>query len=105
MAVILLTVGVIAITGAFSSGIYAAADSENTALALNIAQAQMEQIKNTPFASLASSGPTADAVFPRFSVTVNVGAGPDPKQVDVTVSWSVKGGQANVALTTLVANY
>jgi hypothetical protein len=72
---------------------------------LNIAQAKMEQIKNTDFVNLTSSGPAIDANFTRFSTTVNVAQGQNPMQVDVTVSWAVKGGQTNVTLTTLAASY
>lgn len=64
----------------------------------------MEDLKNTAFASLADSGPTADSNFSRFNVTVNVSEGQDPMQVAVTVRWSVKGGQNSIILTTLVAN-
>ena len=105
IATIIFTVGVIAIMWAFSSGMFASSDVENVDLALNIAQAKMEEIKNTAFGSLADSGPTADANFPRFSTTVNVAEGQNPMQVDVTVAWNVKGGQTNIALTTLVTDY
>jgi len=105
IATVILTVGVAAIIWAFSAGMYATTDIENVDLALNIAQAKMEQIKNTPFASLADSGPTADANFPRFSITVNVAEGQNPMQVDVTVNWNVKGGSTGFTLTTLTADY
>jgi len=105
LALLLLTGSVVAICWAHSTGMYASADIENVDLALNIAQAKMEDIKNTPFASLADSGPTPDANFPNYNVTVNVAEGQNPMQVDVTVAWNVKGGQTNVLLTTLVANY
>ncbi len=105
IATIIFTVGVVAIIWALNSGIYATSDIENVDLALNIAQAKMEQVKNTAFASLADSGPTADVNFPRFSTTVNVAEGQNPMQIDVTVAWPVKGGSTNITLTTLIANY
>jgi len=105
IATIIFTVSVVAILWALNSGIYATSDIENVDLALNIAQAKMEEIKNTAFGSLADSSPAADANFPRFSTTVNVAEGQNPMQVDVTVAWSVKGGQTSIALATLVANY
>lgn len=100
----ILTVGAIALTHSFSAGMLASTDVENVDLALNIAQAKMEEVKNTAFASIASSGPSADANFPNFTTTVAV-SGTDPKQVDVTVAWNVQGGSTSVGLTTLVANY
>jgi len=105
IATVIFTIGVIAIIWALNSGIYATSDVENVDLALNIAQAKMEEIKNTAFTSLSDNGPTADANFPRFSTTVNVAEGQNPMQVDVAVAWEVKGGQTNIVLTTLVANY
>jgi type II secretion system protein I len=105
IATIILSVGIVALMWAFSSGIYATGDIENVDLALNIAQAKIEQIKNTPFASLADSGPTADSDFSNFNVAVNVAEGQNPMQVDVTVAWQVKGGQTSVTLTTLIADY
>jgi prepilin-type N-terminal cleavage/methylation domain-containing protein len=105
IAAFIFTVGTVVIIWAFSLGMYATTDIENVDLALNIAQAKMEEIKNTPFASLADSGPTTDPDFPRFNVTVNVAESQNPMQADVTVAWNVKGGQTSVVLTTLVADY
>ena len=105
IATVIFTIGVTAIIWAFNSGMFAFSDIENVDLALNIAQAKMEEIKNTAFGSLSDSGPTADANFPRFSTTVNVAEGQNPMQVEVAVAWSVLGGPANIILTTLVANY
>lgn len=105
IAAVVLSTGTAAILWAFNAGLYAATDVENVDLALNIAQAKMEEIKNTAFAGLADSGPAADTDFPRFSTTVNVAEGQDPMQVDVTVAWPVKGGETSIVLTTLVATY
>ena len=105
IALIILTVGTFAISQAFSSGLLASADVENVDLALNIAQAKMEQIKNTSFVSLVDISPTADSNFPDFTVALNVAESQNPMRLDVTVAWNVKGGQANVTLTSLVTNY
>ena len=105
LAIVIVAGAVIALSQAMSSGLLASTDVENIGLALNIAQAKMETIKNTAFASLADSGSVSDANFPTFSVAVNVAEGQNPMQVDVTVAWDVQGGQTNVSLTTLIANY
>lgn len=102
---IILAIGVAGIIWAFSAGMYATTDVENIDLALNIAQAKMEEIKNTAFASLADSGPAVDANFPRFSTTVNVAEGQNPMQIEVTVNWDVQGGSTGFTLTTLIADY
>jgi prepilin-type N-terminal cleavage/methylation domain-containing protein len=105
IAIIVFTVGIIIIIMAFTSGLFASSDVENVDLALNIAQAKMEEVKNTPFASLADSGPAPDPDFSNFNISVNINEGQNPMQVDVTVSWNTKGGQSDITLTTLVANY
>ncbi|MBN1872500.1 MAG: prepilin-type N-terminal cleavage/methylation domain-containing protein [Candidatus Omnitrophica bacterium] len=105
IAIIVLTVGAIAVIGAFSEGLFASRTSENMESALHIAQAKLEEIKDTAFDSLADSGPTADPDFPEFDVTVDVSEGDNPMEVDVTVSWNTKGGEASATLTTLVADY
>lgn len=105
VTIVLLASGVIAIAWAFSTGMFAATDIENTDLAINIAQAKMEDVKNTPFGSLADSGPTPDPNFTNFNVAVNVAENTNPMQVDVTVTWQVKNQDVSITLTTLVANY
>jgi Tfp pilus assembly protein PilV len=105
IAMIIFTAGIIAVVQAFNAGFLSSEDASNVDLALNIAQAKMEEIKNSSFSSIADSGPAADATFSNFNLTVNAAEGQNPMRVDVTVNWNVKGGQANVALTSLVANY
>lgn len=105
VATIIFVVGVVALMQAFSRGIYASSDVEDTGIAVNIAQGKMEEISNMNFADIVSSGPTQDANFPRFSVRVAAATGNNPMQVDVTVSWNTKGGQASVVLTTLASDY
>lgn len=105
ITIIILTVGITAISQAFSTGMLGSTDVENVDLALNIAHAKMEEIKNTAFASLADSGPAQDANFTNFNVSVDVAEGDDPMQVDVSVAWNAKGGQPSITLTTLVTDY
>lgn len=105
IALIILAGATIAVCQAFSSGILASGDVENVDLALNIAQAKVEVLKKNGFAALADSGPAPDPNFSNFNVTVNVAEGQNPMQADVTVAWNVPGGQTNVTLTTLIANY
>ena len=105
LATAIVSGGVIAVAQGFASGLLAYNDTKDTELALNIAQAKMEEIKNTLFAALVDSGPTADPHFSNFRVTVNTAEGQDPMRVEVTVSWDVKGGESNLVLTTLVTNY
>jgi Tfp pilus assembly protein PilV len=105
ISLVILSVGVISITSAFSAGISASGDSENVATALNIAQKKMEAIKNTAFANISNSSSSEDPIFSGFNATVNAAIGQNPMQVNVTVSWRAKSGNTSITLTTLVANY
>jgi prepilin-type N-terminal cleavage/methylation domain-containing protein len=104
IATVIVAAGVAAIVWAFSAGLFAASDTESVDLALNIAQAKMEELRNTTFGDLADSGPAADPAFPAFSTAVNVTEGLDPMEITVTVTWDTRGGQTSVVLTTLRAN-
>jgi len=101
----LLSIGVLGIQRAYEVGVKAGLDIENVEIAMNLAQAKMEELKDTAFESLADSGPTADAVFTDFYVTVNVAEGTNPMQVDVTVTWTSTGDQGSFALSTIIADY
>lgn len=107
LAVVLFTTGIVALLGALNIGIFSVVDLEETTQALNLAQATMECVINRPFDEICNANClnvcASFANFPKFSVSVNV-TGADPKQIDVRVSWSVKGGSTAVNLTTLKTN-
>jgi len=48
IATVLFTVGVIAIIGLFSTGTVGVFDSENTSIAMHLAQRKMEEISKVP---------------------------------------------------------
>lgn len=109
IATVILTVGTVAIIWAFNAGLYATTDIENVDLALNIAQANMETVKNQNFADIDTDAEISALVsnhgFSNFTVSGDVAEGQNPMQVDVTVAWPVKGGQTSLTLTTLAADY
>jgi len=104
LTVVVLSVGVVGVTKAFNVGLFSTVDTRKTETALNIARARMEEVKNTPFASIVDSGPTADPDFPAFSVEVDESGG-NPMQVEITVTWQDREGEEfEVILTTLIAD-
>ncbi|MFH1771505.1 MAG: hypothetical protein ABH872_01700 [Candidatus Omnitrophota bacterium] len=105
ITLVIFSVGVISVIKAFNTALFSSRETEYIDTALNIAQAKLEEIKNTSFAGLSDSGPAADSDFSEFSVTVDIAEGDDPMRVDVVVSWNTKGGAANITLTTLVSDY
>lgn len=112
IALIILVIGVVAIVGAFSKGMLSSSDVENMDLALNIAQGKLEEIKDSGYANLTTSGPTVDPNFSNFDVIVALGPTADPRRVDVTVEWETQSGvtkgqipSVSIVLTTLIADY
>lgn len=107
LALAVFSASIIAVMRVFSIGIALSGEVEDMSLALNLAQKKMEEIKNTPFANIISSGPVpadSTAPFSRFNVRVDT-TGVNPKQINATVSWNVKGGTTGITLTTLRTNY
>jgi prepilin-type N-terminal cleavage/methylation domain-containing protein len=109
IATILFTIGVIALVEAFSVGLNASSvDIENTALAVNIARANMETIRSREFAAIDTDAEVGALVsnlgFSGFTVTGDVAEGDDPMQIDVTVSWTFKSDEVSITLTTLVVD-
>lgn len=107
VAAILFSIGAATLLWAMGTGIFVTSNIEGMELALNIAQGEIEEIKEMTYDAIEAagdSGPTADPNFSSYDVTINIAEGADPMQVDVTVSWDVKGGENSVTLTTLVAD-
>ena len=105
LAILLLSIGATALIWALNAGLFASLDADNVDLALNIAQAKMEEVKNTSYSSIASAAKAAVPGVNGFQQSVNVIViYTDLKQVDVTVYWSPQGVETNVSLSTYVAN-
>ena len=105
IAAMLLSVGATALIWALSAGLFASTDVDNVDLALNIAQAKMEEIKNAGYPSIAIAPKAAVPGVSGFQQSVNVTViYTDLKQVDVTVYWSPRGAETNVSLSTYIAN-
>lgn len=109
VTILIVSASVVAIAAAFNTGVYVTADIENTDKAIRIAEAKMEEIEalvaESGVSALADSGPTADADFPNYNVTVNVTENLDPMPVEVTVSWVFRGDTLSFTLQALVADY
>ncbi len=107
ITLVLFATGISALVWAISAGLSASVNVEGMDLALNIAQSNMEDIKNKSFDTIVSEGdhgPTPDTNFPDYAVQVDIADGDDPMEVDVTVYWDVRGGQTSMTLTTLVTD-
>jgi len=116
-----VVVGVTSITWAFSKGIYTVTDLEGVEDALNVGQLRFEEIfselKDMDLTMLTTANAQdfesrKGGTVSGYDITVDLHEGDldltaseNLMQVDLTVTWDVKGGQANVILTSLVADY
>lgn len=104
-ATIVFSVGVLALMQTFSCGIILSGDAERSKLALVVAQAKMEEIRNTLFAGLVDSAPAADPDFEGLTTSVNVAESTNPMRVDAIVSWTQRGIPMRIVLTTHRTDY
>lgn len=107
ISVVLLVVGTVATLNMFGIAMTADADIENATMALDLAQEEMEQIKDAgswdAIDSLASSRVNVGGAFQSFDKEVIVSG--DPKLVHVIVYWNARGVDRKVELATLMTNY
>ena len=107
LSIIILVVGTVVLLQTFSTGIFADADVENNTKALWLAQEKMEQIRDaSTYASIdsyAASRANIGGAFADFDREVIISG--NPKQIQVNVTWNVKGADRSVSLTTLAADY
>ncbi|MBF0570363.1 MAG: hypothetical protein HQL12_00685 [Candidatus Omnitrophica bacterium] len=125
LSTVLVVLGVVGVVNAVSSGLYADKSVEGQSVALNLAQEQMEAVKNTAYANInTTTFPTGLApltgAFSNYSrqvilytvttwspyvTTVYTGAGTNTNPVTVAtvyVSWALGLVQNSVSLTTLL---
>lgn len=111
VTIILLTVGITSILQMAGMAIVADTNLENVTIARYLAQETMEEIKGAASYSdidnfiLTRSSLTGvgNKDFVDFDREVTVSG--DPKQVNVTVYWTVKGQDQSVELVTLFTDY
>lgn len=107
ITIVVLTFGISTILRMFSVGIFADANTENMTIALNLAQEEMEEIKDASsyanIDSFAAVRANLGGAFADFDRAVTVSG--DPKQVNVIVYWSVKGVDQSIDLVSLFADY
>lgn len=104
IAVLLFTVGVIAIVALFSTGLISSVDAESAAIAMNLARARIEEVRNKDFVLMSDEAKGAVGGFPGFQREVLVTTPlPDLKQVTVNVYWTFKGSETGVSLITYIS--
>ncbi|MBF0522287.1 MAG: hypothetical protein HQL24_04435 [Candidatus Omnitrophica bacterium] len=103
LTVALLVVGVVSVVSALSAGVTTDQSVEGQAIALTLAQEEMETLKDSSWASVSAAGQSQVSGFPDYNQEILV-SGDDPKEVTVNVYWAFKGVQQKVSLVTLLTN-
>jgi len=90
-----------------SSGLVASTEARNTNTAVKLAQQKMEEIKNTPFASIASEPWTVISSYPAYSRQVVVSTPQNNfKDIQVLISWATdESTGASISIETFISNF
>lgn len=104
LATTLVILGVLAVVNAMAAGLYTDSSVEGQVVALNLAQEEMETLKNTPYVNLSASPMTAltgnFANYSRQVVLTTIST--NLTEVTVNVSWNLGLMNSSVSLTTLL---
>lgn len=107
VTIVILTVGIVSVLEMMGMAMFADTNTENSVIAYYLAQEEMEEIKDaasySAIDSFAQSQTAMTGDFADFDKEVTVAG--SPKQVNVIISWDVKGVEQNVDLVSLFANY
>ena len=105
LAVLLVAVGFVALSQAFSLGLFASGNNESLLVGTHLAQEKMEEIRNKSYANVTNETRTAVSGFSAFDREVVVSTpSANLKQVNVSVYWLNKDDELNTSLVTYVSN-
>lgn len=105
LATFLAGVCIIALMEAFNRGTTGVGHVEDYTQAITLAQEKMEEVSQTPFASISPQAKAPVTGFPNFSRELQVtDTSADLKEVRTIVYWNVPNGETSVQLVTYVAN-
>jgi prepilin-type N-terminal cleavage/methylation domain-containing protein len=107
LAITLISLGVMAVISAISSGVVADSTLDGQVTALKLAQEEIETAKNTTYSNL-SSLDGSSSMSPNFPDYTRIVVVTIPTtgltQVTVTVGWDFKSSPMTVSLVTLIAD-
>jgi len=107
ITVVVISAGITALLPTLSRGMVSDGYTEDMIIALNLAQEKMEEIKSSAtYAGIngyASAKAALTGDFAHFQREVIVAS--DPKEVQVIIYWTARGGEQSFSLGTLFADY
>jgi type IV pilus modification protein PilV len=107
IALVVFSVGLLALAGLQVAAIQQNAFAKRLTAATALAEAALEQLKDTPYASVQSASATsvtsAGATFTRQVAVTAASPTPTTKTVRVTVAWTVGSKTYTVPLSTVIS--
>lgn len=108
IACVLLTIGIVGLINAFSIGFSEKLQAKQYALAKNLAEEKLEEIRNLSYSAIVSEARSSVSGFVDFdrevSVTDTEPIVPGLKQVQIDVFWQAKGGEVSINLHSYVSD-
>lgn len=105
LAILLFTVGFVAIARVFSTGLFAESDTEKVLIATDLAQERIEYFRNLSYNNIVDEPQAPVPGFPLFSRQVDI-SDPRPglREVEVIVYYPTKPGENSISLFTYVSD-
>jgi type IV pilus assembly protein PilV len=107
IALVVLSVGLVALAGLQISAVRGNAFSKRMTTAVSVADEKMEQLKNSSYANIISESTTqvnqSNMSFSRQVTVANNSPLPDTKTVNVTVQWLEGSNSHSVPITTIIS--
>ena len=105
LALLLITLGTLALSQAFSVGLFTSAEDESILTSTNLAQEKMEEIRNKTYSSISNEARAAVSGFSNYEREVVVTTPvTNLKQVSVNVYWFNKASELSTSLVTYASN-
>lgn len=99
LAIVLLSIGLVALVNAFSTGLLETSEAKHFAVAKNLAEEKLEQIRNISYAAVVSEARSFVSGFVDYERQLQVSqAQAGLKQVQIDVFWQAKGGEVSISL-------
>lgn len=103
VAIFILTVGILSLVSVTVMVIKGNAFSKTMTTATTLASDQLETLKNTLYASIASTSYTSVTGFPGYERRWTVTTSGNQKTIVMEVRWTWQGNYHNVTLNTIIA--
>lgn len=105
LALLLITVGTLALAQAFSLGLFSSAENESLLVSSQLAQEKMEEIRNKTYSGISNESRAAVSGFSGYEREVVVTTPvTNLKQVNVNVYWFNKASELSTSLVTYASN-